>query len=138
MQLGYRAEAAKHNLACFEPAGVCMQMALEAVTAAHQLVTGVHTLGLCVRPLLIAGFSPAAADRAMEVDEAPGVSERVRTCPLESSAILDNHTPTLITKRFCFPLLAYLLSAGHCEICLFGMLVDLDVCFTWSEVVGAC
>ena len=30
--------------------------AFEAITATHLLVTGIHTLALCVRPLLIAGI----------------------------------------------------------------------------------
>ncbi len=38
------------------------QEALEAVTATHQLVAAVHTLGLCTRPLLLAGFPAAAAE----------------------------------------------------------------------------
>ena len=34
------------------------QVALESVSATHQLVSAVHTLALCTRPLLLAGFAP--------------------------------------------------------------------------------
>ena len=32
------------------------------MTATHQLVAAVHTLALCTRPLLLAGFPAAAAE----------------------------------------------------------------------------
>ena len=38
------------------------QIALEAVSAVHQLTSAFHTLSLCVRPLITAGFPLASAD----------------------------------------------------------------------------
>ena len=39
-----------------------LQVALEAVTAAHQLSIAVHTLGLVARPLLLAGLALGEGD----------------------------------------------------------------------------
>ena len=41
-----------------------LQVALESVSATHQLVSAVHTLAICVRPLLLTGFalSPESAE----------------------------------------------------------------------------
>lgn len=41
-----------------------VQVALESVSATHQLNSAVHTLALCIRPLLLTGFaaSPESAE----------------------------------------------------------------------------
>lgn len=41
-----------------------IQVALESVSATHQLNSAIHTLALCVRPLLLTGFaaSPESAE----------------------------------------------------------------------------
>ncbi len=57
------------------------QEALEAVTATHQLVAAVHTLGLCTRPLLLAGFPAAAA----EAGAPPLVAEELGAQPPEQA-----------------------------------------------------
>lgn len=47
-------------------------MALESIQASHQLVSAIHTLALCVRPLLLAGFAahPDSAESGpVEADE---------------------------------------------------------------------
>lgn len=53
-------------------------MALEAVTAAHQLSIAVHTMGICVRPLLLAGLAAppakAGAPDGMDAELPPRVS----------------------------------------------------------------
>ena len=43
------------------------QVALESVSATHQLVSAVHTLALCTRPLLLAGFAlnPESAESGL-------------------------------------------------------------------------
>lgn len=43
--------------------------AFEAVTATHLLVTGIHTMGLCIRPLLLAGTRSIALQTAEARDE---------------------------------------------------------------------
>jgi hypothetical protein len=35
-----------------------LQVALESVSATHQLVSAIHTFAICVRPLLLTGFAP--------------------------------------------------------------------------------
>lgn len=51
-----------------------LQIALEAVSAVHQLTSAFHTLSLCLRPLLTAGFPLAAAgEGGMDIDE--GISD---------------------------------------------------------------
>lgn len=50
-----------------------VQIALEAVSAVHQLTSAFHTLSLCLRPLLTAGFPLAAASEGgMVIDESIG------------------------------------------------------------------
>ena len=43
-----------------------VQVALESVSATHQLNSAIHTLALCVRPLLLTGFAanPESAESA--------------------------------------------------------------------------
>ena len=36
-----------------------LQVALESVSATHQLVSAIHTFAICVRPLLLTGFAPS-------------------------------------------------------------------------------
>lgn len=65
------------------------ETAFETVTAAHLLVTAIHTLGLCARPLLLAGLRVSELGAP---EEAPSGSYRpemrdfeVRLPPLPSS-----------------------------------------------------
>ena len=51
------------------------------MTATHQLVAAVHTLGLCTRPLLLAGFPAAAA----EAGAPPLAAEELGTQPPEQA-----------------------------------------------------
>ena len=49
-----------------------LQVALESVSATHQLVSAIHTLALCTRPLLLAGFAPnpeSAESGPIDADE---------------------------------------------------------------------
>lgn len=57
-----------------------MQAALTAVTATHQLVSAIHTLGLCIRPMLLAnrplriGAAPDMMDTDMPEARLPSLS----------------------------------------------------------------
>lgn len=54
------------------------------MTATHQLVAAVHTLGLCTRPLLLAGFPAAAA----EAGAPPLAAEELGAQPAEQARVL--------------------------------------------------
>ena len=57
-----------------------VQTALEAVSAVHQLTSAFHTLSLCVRPLLIAGFPLGSAEeRGMIIEDGNGSSAKSLT-----------------------------------------------------------
>lgn len=57
------------------------QIALEAVSAVHQLTSAFHTLSLCVRPLITAGFPLAAAGVDGMAIEAGSVSSSDQLTP---------------------------------------------------------
>jgi hypothetical protein len=46
------------------------EKAFEAVSATHLLVSGIHTLGLCIRPLLIAGVRSTLLEAEMTTTDA--------------------------------------------------------------------
>ena len=59
------------------------------MTASHQLVAAVHTLGLCTRPLLLAGFPAAAA----EAGAPPLAAEELGAQPPEQARVPETQNP---------------------------------------------
>lgn len=45
------------SVLCVSTNNITVQVALESVSATHQLNSAIHTLALCVRPLLLTGFA---------------------------------------------------------------------------------
>lgn len=45
------------SVICIAISNIIVQVALESVSATHQLNSAIHTLALCVRPLLLTGFA---------------------------------------------------------------------------------
>ena len=60
-----------------------LQVALESVSAAHQLVSAIHTLAICVRPLLLTGF--AASPDTAESGPVDAEEHKVRLLPIKNS-----------------------------------------------------
>eukprot|EP00891_Asterochloris_glomerata_P001540 jgi/Astpho2/1540/fgenesh1_pg.00026_%23_29_t len=97
------------------------QGALENVTAAHQLVSAIHTLGLCVRPLLVSGclLAPDRADGAgmAAYEDKVMAGEFVAGAMMATLPAIDANDPpkTLASFRFYCMVLSSVgtLQAGH-------------------------
>jgi hypothetical protein len=85
-----------------------VQGALEMVTATHQLVSSIYALGLCARPLLLAGLPPDPALGQEGPPSREAAAQALATAMMQMLPAIDvnDSAKTLVAIRFYMAVLS--------------------------------